>query len=354
MDARISVIVPAYNAAATITACVESLVALDPAPFEILVVDDGSTDGTGMLAARAGARVVRLTENLGPGLARNAGAAAVTGDILAFTDADCTVPRAWLANADALLASDSFVGVTGPYSGTSSPDLLPILIDHGVRFSQRTLPEAIESAITANLFVRRADFLAVGGFPEYRLPFAKKACFTNEDEELAYFLSTRFAKPLRWEPKHGPLHAYRPSIRRYFAQQAKYVESILLTYARFPAIAGRKTNYSKSSGGKALVATWLLLLAPAAIWRPVFLLAALPFFALHWDFCRYLLRAEKHPSRRRKIAFLAYPFQLLNGLAWTYGLVRGSLKAGIGAFAWQSQVILLRDIDLRSFPPRDK
>jgi glycosyltransferase involved in cell wall biosynthesis len=89
--ATYSVIIPAYNAAATIAAAVESCLKQSLPPTEIIVVNDGSTDQTEtVLRAQFGDRIqlISLPQNSGPSVARNAGLAIATGDYIAFQDAD--------------------------------------------------------------------------------------------------------------------------------------------------------------------------------------------------------------------------------------------------------------------------
>src|SRR5262245_13454924 len=95
-----TVIVAVYNGASTIEACVASLLALHyPRPdHEIIVVDNGSTDGTAAVLASFGDRVRVLTEpTRGASAARNRGIRHARGRVIAFTDADCTVEPGWLA-----------------------------------------------------------------------------------------------------------------------------------------------------------------------------------------------------------------------------------------------------------------
>jgi glycosyltransferase involved in cell wall biosynthesis len=94
---RISVIIPAYNAASTLAECLDSVVRQSVRPFEVILVDDGSTDHTRRVAAKFEANLVlRIVSqaNSGLGKARNAGMDAATGDAYAFLDAD----DVWLPN----------------------------------------------------------------------------------------------------------------------------------------------------------------------------------------------------------------------------------------------------------------
>ena len=94
-DLDVSVVIPAFNAERTVARVVESLRAQEPAPAEIVVVDDGSTDRTGELAAAAGARVVRNDPPRHAGGARNAGWEAATRATVVFLDSDAIPAPGW-------------------------------------------------------------------------------------------------------------------------------------------------------------------------------------------------------------------------------------------------------------------
>ncbi len=112
---RISIIVPVYNGEKTIAECLDSLLALDlPAGgFEILCVDNASSDETPAILHGYSERIRILNEKKrGPSAARNQGLRNASGDIIAFTDADCVVAKDWLRNL-ILPLENSEVGVAG-------------------------------------------------------------------------------------------------------------------------------------------------------------------------------------------------------------------------------------------------
>jgi len=112
---HVSVIVPAYNAAATIRDCLDSILAVtSPAEnFELIVVDNASTDQTNDILQSFGRRIKILHETKrGPAAARNQGLRNAAGQIIAFTDADCIVEKQWLQKLIEPL-NDGSVGAVG-------------------------------------------------------------------------------------------------------------------------------------------------------------------------------------------------------------------------------------------------
>src|SRR5690349_4692767 len=117
----IAVIVPAHNARGTLRAALEALLAQRfDRSFELIVVDDCSTDDTAAIAEELGARVVRTPRQGGPAAARNAGVAATSASLLAFTDADCEPAPDWLRHGVAALEAGAEI-VTGPIEPVRTP-----------------------------------------------------------------------------------------------------------------------------------------------------------------------------------------------------------------------------------------
>lgn len=158
----VSVVLPARNAAQTLPAALQALAAQDRAPDEVIVVDDGSSDATVAIAEASPVVTAVLRQApAGPGAARNRGAAAARGDLLAFTDADCVPEPGWLAAAEAAMAGHDLLqgavrppegAVLGPFDRT-----IWVLQAHGLYE-------------TANLLVRRDLFERLGGFEPWLMP----------------------------------------------------------------------------------------------------------------------------------------------------------------------------------------
>ncbi len=157
---RVSVIIAARNAAATLGATLDALAAQDLGePFEVIVVDDGSDDATAAVAAGAPLAVeVIATRGIGPGPARNAGVAAAGGTVLAFTDADCVPDPGWLRAGLACLERAELVqgAVRADPAASAGP-------------FDRTLWVTRETGLyeCASLFVRRDAFERAGGFEDW-------------------------------------------------------------------------------------------------------------------------------------------------------------------------------------------
>lgn len=123
---RVSVVIPARNAAATLARAIASAKAQVPPPDEIIVVDDASTDATAAIAETSGARLIPLPDRAGAGAARNAGIAAATGQIIAFEDADDEWLAGKLARQLPLLADASFVACGARLFDEAGNDLGPL------------------------------------------------------------------------------------------------------------------------------------------------------------------------------------------------------------------------------------
>ena len=116
----ITVAICSYNGASRIGTALTALNnQVHTAPFEVIVVDDGSTDDTASIAAGAGAKVIRLDRNCGRGQALREAVQAARGAYLAMADDDCVPPSGWVQQlADEWAQAPNSVSVVG---GTVTP-----------------------------------------------------------------------------------------------------------------------------------------------------------------------------------------------------------------------------------------
>jgi glycosyltransferase involved in cell wall biosynthesis len=169
----ISVIIPVRNDAGGLDRCLGSLAASRYPHYEVIVVDDASTDESAAVAASHRARVIRLPERVGPGAARNRGASEACHDLLFFLDADvtvepdtlATVAETFLRNPDAAAAFGSYDQAPGAQNVLSQ---YRNLLHHYIHQTGREDATTFWSGCGA---IRRPTFLASGGFdPSYDRP----------------------------------------------------------------------------------------------------------------------------------------------------------------------------------------
>ncbi|MBK9122946.1 MAG: glycosyltransferase [Chloroflexi bacterium] len=181
-DPRISIVIPAYNARSTIADAVDSCLAQTFPDFEIIVVDDGSSDGTADLLAERYAdeprlRVIRQ-ENAGVSAARNAGIAAARGEFIHFLDADDNLLPQKLEASLAIVDGDPTVGVVyGPGQPVEDDGRTPIPMTYPELPSGDVLKEWLAGVmangtfgVTPSVMVRRSLFDTVGLFSPIPTP----------------------------------------------------------------------------------------------------------------------------------------------------------------------------------------
>jgi len=169
----LSVIVPMFNAPEQLARCLAAL-ATSTAAHELIVVDDASTDARAVELARAsGARYLRLEQNSGPGIARNAGAKVAAGELLAFIDSDVVVEPTTLAQLQRALAEDrEAAAVFGSYDDQpATPGVVTQYRNLLHHYVHQTGPREATTFWAGCGAIRKRVFERVGGFdPVYRRP----------------------------------------------------------------------------------------------------------------------------------------------------------------------------------------
>ncbi len=239
---RLSVVIPAHNAAPYLGDAIESVLRELPADSELIVVDDGSTDGTPAVLERFAGRIraIRRATPSNPGTARNTGAAEATGAILAFHDADDLALPGRFSHLLAVLDAEPQVDLVFGNGIKVTADGRPLGPVIPVRYARRLARRVDVGLLLEGSFiypqamcVRRAAFERLGGFTVPRA----------EDWELA--LRATLALQIRFVDK--AVFAYRQyegsvtSQRGEFAQHMlAMLESFVAAHPEVERIAGRR------------------------------------------------------------------------------------------------------------------
>jgi len=198
---RVSVIVPSYNAERFLRAALDSALAQEGVALEVLVADDGSTDGTAAILAGYGDRIrVLRQDHRGPAAARNAAAREARGEYVALLDADDRFRPGKLARQAAVLDTRPDVGLVYTGWDVVDADGRPLPHQGWSREEGDVLPRLLlgNLAHPVAVMLRRGPMLEVGGFDE--------TLQVNEDWELFLRLALRGG---RWACVDAPLCEYR-------------------------------------------------------------------------------------------------------------------------------------------------
>ncbi|MEN3942339.1 glycosyltransferase [Prosthecobacter sp. SYSU 5D2] len=220
----ISVIVCTYNGTATLRACLESLGRLRYTNFEVLLIDDGSTeDIAGMARDFSQVRYVRQ-EHAGLSIARNLGASLATGEILAYTDDDCLVDEDWLKYLSLGFGDPQWVAAGGPNIPPEPRNRTEAVVGAAPGAPAHVLltDSEAEHLPGCNLAIRKTALEAIGGFrPQYQV--------AGDDVDVCWRLREASGK-LHFVPGAMVWHHRRYTVGAYFRQQRGYgrAEALLM------------------------------------------------------------------------------------------------------------------------------
>jgi GT2 family glycosyltransferase len=215
---KVSVVVCAYNAADTIDDCLTSLSALTYPNAEIIVVNDGSRDATGVIAKRyPKARVIDIP-NGGLSAARNIGWTHATGEIVAYTDADVRVDPDWLTYLVQPIISGKYVGSGGPNVVPPDDDWVAQCVARSPGGPTHVLlnDRVAEHVPGCNMAFRRDALESVGGFNPVYLR-------AGDDVDICWRLQAR-GHEIGFAPSALVWHHHRSTVGAYWRQQVGYGE----------------------------------------------------------------------------------------------------------------------------------
>jgi len=301
---RVSIVIPVYNAAKTVDACLRSVLNQEPPEKEVVVVDGGSTDGT---VERVKKYPVKLIHQEVPGLAiaRNMGAEVGKGDAIVFLDGDCIAKEDLIRNMLKPLENGE-IGMTQGYIDIANPDsLIARLLFIKARDVFRNL-EYLDFVWTGCVAIKRQLFQKVGKFNE-SLKFM-------EDDELAYRILDEGYR-IYLVKKARFLHYFPVSLWKHLKRQAataRWMVRLVTTSGRLTSQHGNLTEYFK------LFIHGLMLLAlPLILWTP------LPFLILFTLSLVSHLRVAYWATNKDLRYILIIPLEFMTKLSWVMGLIVG-------------------------------
>ncbi len=310
----VSVIIPAYNAADVLPACLESLKHQTHPPDEIIVSDDGSTDHTAQVAQAGGARVVRHARQ-GPAGARNEGVRSATGCLVLFTDADCEPAPEWIAALCTAFRDDRVVGVKGTYRTRQHSQVARFVQqEYEYKYARLARVERIDFIDTYSAGYRRGVFQDNGGFDSaFTVP-------SVEDQEFSFRLA-RKGYALAFAPYAVVYHRHDASVTEYVSRKfgIGYWKAYMLSWLPEKALGDSHTPKSQLWQIALLALTlsgllggvvWPMLWVGALLTLCIFFLTALPLLSQIW-------------RRDRPVLLVAPMLILCRALALGAGLLAG-------------------------------
>jgi glycosyltransferase involved in cell wall biosynthesis len=223
----VSVVVCSYNGAGTLRDCLEGLAEQTYRDYEVIVVNDGSTDDTSRIASEYDVRLIE-SENRGLSRARNTGLAAASGDIVAYIDADARPDDEWLSFLAARFAAGHDGAVGGPNLPWPAAGQVARAVANAPGGPTHVLisDDEAEHIPGCNMAFRRDVLDAIGGFdPQFRT--------AGDDVDVCWRLRDAGVR-IGFEPAAVVWHHRRDTVRGYLAQQRGYGEAEGMLERKWP------------------------------------------------------------------------------------------------------------------------
>jgi glycosyltransferase involved in cell wall biosynthesis len=223
-DFSVSIIVPAKNEEKYIGNCIDSLLKQDfSGPYEIIVVDNNSSDRTAFIAEQKDVHVIH-SNGESPAAVRNLGAKQAQFDLLAFIDGDCTAPQDWIRKAYSFMLENHLVGAYGgPYEIPSKSNWIIKSWSPNINKPGKTLQGGVLPG--GNLIIWRNIFDLVDGFDENLV--------TAEDDDLCHRVRKNGYEVISDNGNPVTHHGYPRSLSQMFLKSLWHGSSQLQAHGIF-------------------------------------------------------------------------------------------------------------------------
>ena len=310
----ISIIIPAYNAAQTLPACLAALQRQTQPADEIIVVDDGSQDKTAQVARAYDAQLLEQPHQ-GPAAARNLGIRQARGDIVLLTDADCEPVPTWVAEMMRPFADPRVVGVKGSYRTHQQERVARLAqCEFEERYDRLERLATIDFIDSYAAAFRLAVLLETGGFDP--------AFPHNEDVELSYRLA-RAGCRLMFNRQAVVYHRHPSTWRAYLRRKIKRGYWRMMAYRLHPGKAVRDSYTPQLLKAQiALIYLVLGLAGLAFVFPPLGWGAAAAMIGLWLSAIPFVRRAAQQDNA---LVIAALVFIVVRALAFAIGVAGGTV-----------------------------
>jgi glycosyltransferase involved in cell wall biosynthesis len=225
---RVSVVVCSYNGAATLRECLDSLMRLEYPDYEVVLVDDGSTDETRTIAKDYPQVFYHHQSNHGLSVARNVGARLASGEIIAYTDSDCVADELWLTYLVQVMQDQNVEAIGGPNVTPVSDGWIAKCIAASPGNPSHVMldDQHAEHVPGCNLAIRRNTLLGMGGFdPQFRQ--------AGDDVDICWRILDADL-PIGYAPGAMVWHHRRATVSAFIKQQRGYGRSEAMVHFKHP------------------------------------------------------------------------------------------------------------------------
>jgi cellulose synthase/poly-beta-1,6-N-acetylglucosamine synthase-like glycosyltransferase len=321
----ISVIIPAYNSGETIHKTIEALQRQNypKRDYEIIVVDDGSTDKTEEIVKKFKNVKFFKQKHKGPAYARNLGSKFAKGNILLFTDADCIPDKNWIKNMIKPFGDKKVVAVSGTYKTLNKNNLLARFIGYDIQFRHEYMKkkEIIDFVGTFSAAYKKSIFQKENGF-DTSFPMA-----SGEDPELSYRIAKKHK--IIFQPSAFVWHPHPESLMYFLKQKFWRVYWRYLMYNKHKdKILGDSYTPITSliSMGVQVISVGLIFLFALLsffVMIPIYFLILFLFLVIIIPNIKFSFWVWKSD---RAVAFIAPIIFFLRNIAFTLGTIVGGIN----------------------------
>ena len=313
---KITIIIPIYNAEKTLEKCLDSIMNQDYKNFEVILVDDCSTDKSRDVIKKYHYKLIRLNNNFGSGKARNIGVQNANTKFIAFIDSDCILPKTWVSKIIKDLEGKNFQFVCGDYSGSVGNSFLEKFAFYELIVRRRNLPEIVTSFPSNNFACYRDIFIKEKGIPVRKNYFA-------EDLEFSLRMGRKYN--LYWDKEIRVKHHFHRKLRKYLKQQYRFARDTMYFYLKNPNFKKIKTYHEEKNKFVILYTGLSVLSVLASIFYKTYIYLAMSLLIiillLDLQLLKFLYKKEGILFSLKSSGIL-----LMRNASWVLGMIHGVFR----------------------------